>query len=353
MPFQRPTLAELIQRATNNLNSRLPGTDATLRRANTNALAKVQSGAVHGLYGYLSYIINGVLMYDTCEREYLERWARVWKIYRKPASYAAGPVLFTGTSGAVIPALSELQRADGQIYVLDADVTLVAGSGSGSVTASTAGSAGNTAAGGTLAFISPVAGVTTSVTVGVDGITNGFDEESDEYLRGRWMARLQQPPHGGADFDYIAWALEVPGVTRAWCYPLQNGLGMVGVTFVCDDQEGSIIPNSAKVAEVQAHIEEERPVTALAVNIHAPIAVPLNMTIHVDPDTAAVRADAETQLQDLIAREAVPGGTIRITHLDEAVSLAAGEEDHVISSPTGDVTHRVGEIAVMGTITWV
>ena len=57
------------------------------------------------------------------------------------------------------------------------------------------------------------------------GIAGGADEQSDLLLLQRVLARLRQPPHGGADFDYIRWALEVPGVTRAWVYPLELGAG--------------------------------------------------------------------------------------------------------------------------------
>lgn len=53
MPFNRPTLPQLIQRNITDIESRLPGRDARLRRSNLNVLAKVHAGAAHGLYGAL------------------------------------------------------------------------------------------------------------------------------------------------------------------------------------------------------------------------------------------------------------------------------------------------------------
>lgn len=350
MSFQRPTLAELIQRAITDLNSRLTGTDAALRRANTNALAKMHSGAVHGLYGYLAYIAEQII-YDTAEAEYLERWASIWGINRKAAEYATGLVTFTGTSGAVIPAGTEIKRTDEAVYTLDADVTLAGGTGSGNVTAAVAGSNGNAVSGVSLSFISTVEGVATSATVGAEGITGGADQEGDDDLRTRFLARVRQAPHGGASFDYVGWALEVPGVTRAWCYPQQFGLGTVGVTFVCDDQENSLIPDSTTVDAVQTHIDEKRPVTA-DVTVYAPVAVELDLTIQLTPGTVSVKEAVEAELRDLIVREAIPGGTILLSHLNEAISIATGEADHVLISPTADVTHSTGQIAVLGTITW-
>ena len=350
MPFRRPTLDELIQRATNDLNGRLTGTDASLRRSNTNALAKTHSGAVHGVYGYLAYLADQII-YDTANSDYLERWASIWGISRKAAEYASGPASFTGTSGAVVPAGTKLQRSDGAGYTLNGDVTLSGGSGSGTVTADVAGKDGNAVAGVSIRFVSAVEGVATSATVGSGGITGGYDRENDDDLRSRLLARIRRAPQGGAAKDYIDWALEVAGVTRAWCYPDQFGRNTVGVTFVCDNRTPSIIPDAAQVSAVQAHIDIKRPVTA-DVTVYAPVADSLNLTIRLTPDTVAVRAAVEAELRDLVARESYPAGTILVSHLDEAISIATGEADHVLVSPTADVTHAIGHMAVWGGITW-
>ncbi len=85
----------------------------------------------------------------------------------------------------------------------------------------------------------------------------------------------------------------------------------------------------------------------------APIAVPLNFTISgLNPSNQTVKDAIAAELADLLAREAAPGGTILISHIREAISVAAGEYDHVLTSPSANVTHTTGQIAVMGTITW-
>jgi uncharacterized phage protein gp47/JayE len=147
------------------------------------------------------------------------------------------------------------------------------------------------------------------------------------------------------------WALEVPGVTRVWVYPMQLGAGTVTVLFVNDDDPVSIIPDAAEVAEVQAHIDRRRPVTA-EVFVAAPTATPLDMTIALDPNTASVQQAVLAELQDLLTREAQPGGTILISRLREAVSIAAGEGDNSIITPGANVTHAAGEMAVLGTVTF-
>ena len=62
---------------------------------------------------------------------------------------------------------------------------------------------------------------------------------------------------------------------------------------------------------------------------------------------------AEANLWAAVRRDAVPGGTIFLSRLHEALSLTEKEEDHVILSPTANVTPETGHIVVPGNIEWV
>lgn len=350
MPFTRPPLNDLTERSIADIEARLPGTDARLRRSNLNVLARVHAGAAHGLYGMLDWLAKQ-LMYDTAEGAILDRGASIWLTQKRiPAAAAQGSVSFIGTNGVVIPAGTALQRSDGAVFTTEADATITAGAATATVIAAEAGASGNTPAGSTLNIVTLIAGVNATATVAAGGLTQGADTESDASLRTRLIARIQQPPHGGAHFDYETWALEVAGVTRAWVYPQELGLGTVTVRFVRDD-DVSIIPDAGEVAAVQTYIDARRPVTA-AVTVVAPIAVPLNFTIAVTPNTQATKDAVTTELVDLLRREAVPGGTILLSHIREAISIAAGETNYVMTAPTADVTHTTGQMATLGTITW-
>lgn len=350
MPFERPTLPELVSRAAADIESRLPGADAKLRRSNLNVLARTHSGAVHGLYGYIDFLSRQIFP-DTAETSYLERWGAVWGIGRKPASFATGTVTFAGTDGTAVPAGTLLQRADGAEYATDAEVTIAGGTADATVTAQLAGADGNAAAGVELSLVNSIAGIEGTATVDADGLGAGADKETDASLRDRLLERIQRPPHGGAVRDYEAWAREVAGVTRVWVAPLEQGAGTVTVRFATDDADGGPIPDAVTVQAVQDLIDAERPVTA-EVFVVAPIAVPLDPEIALNPDTTTVRAAVEAELQDLLRRDAKPGGTILESRIREAISIAAGESDHDLVSPTGDVTHAAGEMALLGTITW-
>lgn len=349
MPFARPTLTELIDRVITDISSRVTGVDsAVLRRSLLGVIGQSEAGAVHMLYGYLDWIAKQSII-DTAEKEYLERWAVIWKVIRKTADFASGQVAFSGTAGSIILDGTVVQRQDGIQYKVLGGAVFGGGPLVVPILALEAGESGNLGSGFPIFLLSPIAGVQSTGTT-TTKLEGGVDVESDERLLARLLARIQQPPHGGASFDYEQWVLEVAGVTRVWVYPLQMGAGTVTVLFVCDE-DVSIIPSPAKVAEVQAYINARAPVTA-EVFVGAPIADPLNMTIKLAPNTAAVQNAVRAELADLIDRDSTPGGPILISRLREAVSLAAGEDNNQIVTPNADVTHAAGHMAVLGTLTF-
>jgi uncharacterized phage protein gp47/JayE len=349
MAFQRPTLAELIDRSQQDFVSRLSSAGAVLRRASVAVFARVVAGAAHMLHGHLEYLSRQVFP-DQSDDAFLVRQAALFGLSKNPAAFAAGTVTVTGTNGTLVPAGTLLLRGDGSEYSTDADVTIASGTAAPAVTASLAGAAGTLVVGEAVSFESPIAGVNATATVATS-TQDGSDEETVADLRTRLLERLRQPPQGGAATDYVAWAKEVAGVTRAWVYPGELGAGTVTVRFTRDDDAASIIPDAGEIAAVQAHIDEVRPVTA-AVTVVAPVAVALDPEIGITPDTAETRAAVEAELQDLLRRTAEPGGTILLSQIEVAVGIAEGVENFYINLPPADVTLATGQIAVLGTIAW-
>ncbi|MEQ8318777.1 MAG: baseplate J/gp47 family protein [Rhodospirillales bacterium] len=351
MPYNRPTLPDLIDTAETDIEARLPDADARLRASNLNVLARVLAGGEDGLYNFIDWASKQILV-DTAEAEMLDRHASVWGVARTPAAFAQGNVTITGTSGTVVPAGTRLRRSDNVTYATDAEATLASGTATVAVTAETAAAAGNASAAAAVSLVSPIAGITTQAAVASGGLTGGADTETDASLRLRVIDRIQQPPHGGAGFDYVKWALEFPGVTHAWVYSQELGIGTVTVRFMMVGTYDDGIPLEADVTALQSYLDALRPVTA-ALTVVAPVAVPLNITtLSITPSSSAVQAAIEAEVADLILREAEPGATILISHLREAISIAAGETDHVLSDPSADIEHDTGEIAVVGTFPW-
>lgn len=354
MAFNRDTLAKIKERLINRVNADLRGGDASLRHSVEGVIATLCAMTVHEINGYLSWISKQILL-ETADDENVEMHAGGWSIYRKAPSAATGTAQFQGTNGAVIGTGAVLKRADNVEYITLEDITITGGSGSGAVQAVNTGADGNCGIGVKVTLIAPVAGVQSEGVVIDDGsgagITGGADIEEIEDLRARALARKRRPPQGGAANDYEDWAKSVAGVTRAWTYPNQYGAGTVGVTFVMDNKAGTIIPSAGEVATVQEYIDERRPVTA-DVTVFAPVLVPVAFEIHIDPNTASVRAAIEAELRDLFKREGKPNGTIYISRIREAISVASGEFDHVLVSPVANIEMAFGEMPDVGIITW-
>ncbi|MGY6129096.1 baseplate J/gp47 family protein (plasmid) [Paraburkholderia strydomiana] len=348
--FNRPALTDIVARTRGDLLTRL-SQDELLRRADAEVNTRVLAGASHEIHGYLDWISLQII-YDTADDDLLVRWASIWKVERKAAQFASGNVLVTGAAGETVAAGTVLKRLDGALFDVTADTVLGASATPVPVEAEIAGAAGNTDAGVQMTFLNTIPNVQSAVVVDANKLVNGSDIEAIPDLRARLLERIQNPPSGGAAEDYVAWALEVPGVTRAWVYPKQMGAGTVTVRFVRDN-DASIIPDAGEVAAVKAYIEDpsRRPVTA-DVYVVAPTPVTLNFNIQLTPNTAAVKAAVEASLRDLLLREAAPGVTLLISHIREAISVAAGETDNVLISPMTNQTYATGQMPIFGAITW-
>jgi uncharacterized phage protein gp47/JayE len=355
MPFTRPTLAELRDRIRQDFGARLPGADALLRQSNLRVIADVLAELSNAQFDYETWLA-GQLFPDTCETVFLDRWASIWGVDREPAAFAVGTLTVTGTPGAVVPESATWQRSDNVLYDADAAATIGAGGTAAvPVTASVAGAAGNAAPNTQVQAVTTATGVQRAAMVAEPGLAGGADVETDEHLRARLLLRIQLPPQGGSASDYVEWALEVPGVTRAWVYPQEFGAGTVVVRFMMDDVRAPDgFPTPADVAIVQAHLDLMRPVTA-QVYVLAPLPLPVNVTVQdlFPPDRPDVQAAANAELVDTFRRNAIPGATIYVSWLWEAVSVAVGERHHHIIVPPGDVVCPIGYLAVLGTVTYV
>jgi len=365
MAFERPTLKELIKRVEGDIKGPL-GIVTVLRRSFIGVISRALAGLAHLLFGFLKFIEKNAFP-DTAEVEFLDRWAGIWGVNRLVATFAQFELTVTGTTGVVIPAATIYQRDDGFEYTVDAEVTLAAGTGVLLMTAvlsDTDELSGNLELADNLSIQSPIAGLDSDGTV-TTIITDAEPTEGDESLRARLIDRIQNPPSGGAANDYLQWALSVPGITRAWVLPQNLGPGTVGLSFVEDD-ENPITPSPAKITEVEDFVDPLRPVTA-NVNYFAPNLLPIDMTIQLQPNTTEVQNNVETELEDMILRDAAlngafggPGvvltGEILLSKMNEAISIALGETDHLITVVNGggpaDVAPATGELAVLGAITW-
>lgn len=253
---------------------------------------------------------DGTLL-SNCSSAALDYWAITYGlpsgtpgIYgRKGATGSSGGVGTPGTTAAAVPIPSGSQLTDptGTIIVETTDAIVTNGPpntipvGLRSVTK---GAAANIASGVVLTWVTPIAGVNSTMTL-TSPLIGGEDRETDGALLARILFRLQNPPRGGTAADYRYWTETSTdsanndasnGIFRAYVFPLRSGGGSVDVVPLVEGQGAGRKPGSAVLAAVQTYLDRVRPVTA-TVNVVEPSF----------PANKALRLRAVVQPQDLYA----------------------------------------------------
>ena len=297
-------------------------------------------------------------MPDTAETEWLDRHGQIWLLNadgtkgRKLATLATGTAEFQGlVDGAVVPTGTQLQSAGSLGFETLQDITTSASVPvRGNIRALEPGTIGNLIDTSPLDVIG-VPGVN-SVALAF-GMTGGTDDETDAELRARILRRIQQPPMGGDQSDYEAWALAVPGVTRAWAVGNEMGIGTVSVRFMMDDlrADNDGFPLPEDITAVSAYVNAMRPVTVKECYVMAPLKEPIDFhIIGLVSDTAATRAAIESQIDDMLYVMASPGQTIYAAWKYAAVMNAAGVYSFDMDTTADDVMPDAGHMAVLGDI---
>jgi uncharacterized phage protein gp47/JayE len=359
MPNVRPNLSQLRSSARAAFAAKLPGADTTLRRSNITVSADTMAGFVNGEYGYLDYVFNQMfLSHGATDPFYIGVQGAEYGMAPAAATQAAGNAIFTGTSGTDIPNGTLLEDSLQNEYATQADVSI---GGGGYVTvaieAVEGGAAQNLAPGAPLTLVNAIAGVNATANVDGSGLSGGTDAQTPEAFAQQILARKRQPPQGGTENDYVTWAKQVPGVTRAWALPLNRGPGTIDVSFVMDGRV-NIIPLSGDLAAVQAWINGHtdqygniigRPVTDDCV-VFAPTPSAVNFTI--TGVSTANQPAVTAALKALMATTAIGGGLSFQDQIIPAVAGAAGTDSFAVTAPSSDVAGVTGELLTMGTITW-
>ncbi|HBB0340633.1 TPA: terminase large subunit [Escherichia coli] len=244
---------------------------------------------------------------------------------------------------------SVIQRDDLVQYTANADATSSGGVLRVPITCSTTGAVGNADDGTALILVTPVNGLPSSGVA--DTLTGGFDTEDLETWRARVIERYYWTPQGGADGDYVVWAKEVPGITRAWTYRHWMGTGTVGVMIASSDLINPIPEESTETAARQ-HIGPLAPVAGSDLYVFRPVAHKVDFHIRVTPDTPEIRAAITAELRSFLLRDGYPQGELKVSRISEAISGANGEYSHQLLAPADNISIAKNELAVLGTISW-
>lgn len=365
MPWPTITRRDRRRQVRDDISAHMQAADANIPNAPLRVMGDAMASLTVDNDKHLDWLAR-MMMPDTAEDDYAERWANIWLDEgRKPATFAFGTATVTGEAGAAIAAATELtatvvDAATGAqtsiLLQVTIGVTLATTTAEIAVECLTPGAAGNLDSGTRLAFLVPPAGIEGQAVVAGDGFSGGADAETDAALIARYIDRIQEPPHGGNAHDYEQWLETIPGIEpgRAWCAPQEMGVGTVTLRFMLDtvraDDGG--FPTSGDLAVVQALIDAKRPVTVAQVFVVAPVAQPMNLTItDLVGDTPAVRANIARELAEMLRARGRPGGRIYASWIREAVSAATGEDHHQLTV-SDVVPSSSGHLITPGTITY-
>jgi uncharacterized phage protein gp47/JayE len=346
-----------------SIRGALPGSDATPANSILRVLSDVMGALCHLTLQYVDWLALQLLP-DTAETEWLDRHGQIWLVNadgtvgRKQATFATGTVLATGVIGSVVPLGSILHASTttvGIVGIHNYQTTLQVFIGTGPtsipVVALEPGTQGNLLSDSFMEFASPPAGVDTNVAViSVDG---GTEPETDDELRARVLLRIRQPPMGGDAKDYVQWTLAVPGVTRAWSFPNEMGIGTCTVRFMLDDlraDQGGF-PTQTDINNVATYLNTVRPVAVKDFFAVAPI--PQRCDVHIynlNPDTSDVRAAIEVNLQNIFYETQAPGQTMYAAWKSYAILTAAGVVSFDLTNNQDDIMQSPGNIGVLGDI---
>jgi uncharacterized phage protein gp47/JayE len=347
-----------------SVRANLPGSDANVPNSLLRVMADAMGALCHLTLQYIDWLANQLLP-DTAETEWLDRHGKIWLVNadgstgRKLATPAQGDVSATGVLGSIIPQNTQLQQgtqlqgASVVAYETTAQYVIGAGPTLVNVIALDPGTLSNLDQGATLAFVVPPSGVDIIATV-ADELSGGTDDETDDELRARILRRIRQPPMGGSAYDYEAWALAVPGVTRAWCAPLEMGIGTVTIRFMMDDLRASNdgFPLPEDIDAVESYINTVRPVAVKDFFVEGPIPYPINLRIsYLDSDTASTRAAIENSLLAVFAARAIPGQFWYRSWSDEGIAGATGVNAYDLVASDAPMPSP-GNMAVLGDLTF-
>ena len=355
MTYTVPSLDSVWTQARNRMRAEMPGTDASIFPSTNYVISKTMAGEVWELYQFLDWIRRQRFA-TTADGDQLDAFGSVYSLTRNAATAAVGNIVISATPLTTITKGSVYQRSDGISFVTTEDA-VVGPSGSQPVTVvcSTIGAIGNTLDGVLLTPIIANSAVV-SVVTGPSGIGAGAEVEGDASYRARLLARIRNPPQGGAASDYVEWALSIPGITRVWVDPTVYGPGTVGVWIMSDGAGTNGIPNATLISDVIAYISAKRPVTA-RVFVLAP--KPASIDIAIDGilplATTAMQAAILAEITDVFRRVvqvSTPHApyTFPANLIWQAVARATGQSSHTLRLPVAETAIPVGFVPTLGNI---
>lgn len=337
MPFQVPSFEQLRDiylitvRNQNPAASTGPDSDHYVRGCGVAAVAEA-------LFAHQSWVWRQAFP-DLADEDILEKMAAQRGVPRKVARTASGTVRFTGTPGTVVPVGVTLATTVASYTTTQAVTIGVGGSVDAAAEATQPGLAGNVATATAASLSGAPGGVATGQVL---AMTGGSDRETAAALLERLLVVLSQPAQGGNRNDYIAWALAVPGVRRAFVFPLRRGPGTVDLVPMPETG----LPAPELLAAVQDAIDALKPVGMGVDGFLALAPTPLvvdivgTLTLNDGVSLPQVLPQIDSGLSRVFY-DTEPGQTLHLARIVATIVNVPGVRDVELTSPVANITPTV------------
>lgn len=284
MSFEQQSTSDVLTRLkedllkTNNTAAAVEGSfNGDMLTANSIEFAKA--------YNEMNLIIEAAFA-NTSWGDYLTMRAAEFGVIRKEATAAIVDLKIKGTAGSKIIKNSLFATAsDIRFYTLNDAVISNNGYIITQAQCNIVGTSGNVDANTITKIPYSIPGVQS--VVNEQSAHDGYDEETDEALLGRYLLKVRTPATSGNVYHYKQWALSIAGVGQCKVLPLWNGNGTVKVIMVDDNNNTASDDLIKKVAD---YIESVRPIGAtVTVTSPVPFAINIEATIIGSGDTDKVK----------------------------------------------------------------
>lgn len=371
MPLTVPTLEQIIADAETEITS-YTQEDAHIPFSVGWILARVIAPPVRAVYKLAQWASKQIFV-DQADNEGVLRHAGIYNVPRLQGDKAtSSSVEFHGVNGTVVPNGTEFSRGDGELYETTAVATCnLAGADPAykycypPARAKVRGKDGNCAIGTKFELVSVVVGLATAISNTV-AFAGGNDLEAIKPdLRDRVLEKLREPKQGGAVSDYKQWVREaLTNIDAVLVLPWGTTGAVPGAVDVYFTVDNGAIPSAGQRTTVLDYINADgrRPATA---NVTVPALVADNWTITIQLvalagyDIPTVRLAVIASVAAMFRAEFIrqgKAGTIKRSHLANAIADALGEDWHIIVSidpgAVVDITWIAGHIPIANAFAW-
>lgn len=238
--------------------------------------------------------------FDVMNLEDEELDARVLQIAgikRKQATQSTGEVTITGLSKTVIS--KETVFLAGSIeFIIDQDYVIP---DTGNITIKVK----SVSYGGDANVLPNAIDKSNPQIMGVDNISNakeinnGYDQETDDDLRERYLEKLFHPPKAGNPAHYKLWATEVDGIWNAKVFRTWQGGGTVKVVVIGLNRKAVGLD---LIEKVKKHILEEAPIRYESLTVESATTKKVKVNVKIKLTQNANLIEVKEEIKDRIEK---------------------------------------------------